>query len=167
MTVPTLCQFDGLEPWGGCRLCVVDLWRPGWDDDWFKMVTACNHPVAEGMTKLVVEAFEVVHVDHHQREGFAVSCRAIHLFRQPLLEVPNRDTGGNGHDQGARGKPGLDLGKGLFRCFHPHCEAQGNTLDLWAAYHRLPIGQAAHSLAETFAPGLTSPEKPVTEKRNP
>ncbi len=47
--VPTLCHFDGLEPWGGCRLCVVDLWRPGWDEDWFKMVTACNHPVADGI----------------------------------------------------------------------------------------------------------------------
>ncbi|MCP4900316.1 MAG: 2Fe-2S iron-sulfur cluster binding domain-containing protein, partial [bacterium] len=47
--VPTLCQFDALEPWGGCRLCVVDMWREGWDDDWYKMVTACNHPVEEGM----------------------------------------------------------------------------------------------------------------------
>ena len=25
--VPTLCHFDGLEPWGGCRLCVVDMSR--------------------------------------------------------------------------------------------------------------------------------------------
>ena len=47
--VPTLCQFDGLEPWGGCRLCVVDMWQQGWDADWFKMVTACNHPVKDGM----------------------------------------------------------------------------------------------------------------------
>ncbi|TFG36099.1 MAG: 2Fe-2S iron-sulfur cluster binding domain-containing protein [Candidatus Aminicenantes bacterium] len=48
--VPTLCNFDGLEPWGGCRLCVVDMSLAKWDDDWFKMVTACNHPVEEGMT---------------------------------------------------------------------------------------------------------------------
>ncbi len=47
--VPTLCQFDGLEPWGGCRLCVVDIWQEGWDEDWYKMVTACNHPVKEGL----------------------------------------------------------------------------------------------------------------------
>jgi bidirectional [NiFe] hydrogenase diaphorase subunit len=50
--VPTLCQFDGLEPWGGCRVCVVDMWREGWDDDWYKMVTACNHPVEDGMRVL-------------------------------------------------------------------------------------------------------------------
>jgi len=48
--VPTLCNFDGLESWGGCRLCVVDMSTAKWDDDWFKMVTACNHPVEEGMT---------------------------------------------------------------------------------------------------------------------
>jgi len=63
--------------------------------------------------------------------------------------------------------------KGVFRCFHPQCQAQGNTLDLWAAYHRLPLGQAAESLATTFASHLTSPEKSATEnqaateKRNP
>ncbi len=61
----------------------------------------------------------------------------------------------------------VHLGKGVFRCFHPGCQAQGNTLDLWAAYHRLPIGQAAQRLAETFAPALTSPNKSVTEERNP
>jgi len=61
----------------------------------------------------------------------------------------------------------VHLGKGVFRCFHPPCQAQGNTLDLWAAYHRLAIDEAAENLAHTFAPHLTSPAKPVTEKRNP
>lgn len=50
--IPTLCDFDGLEPWGGCRLCVVDMSKASWDDDWFKLVTACNHPAEEGMTVL-------------------------------------------------------------------------------------------------------------------
>jgi len=61
----------------------------------------------------------------------------------------------------------VHLGKGVFRCFHPDCQTQGNTLDLWAAYHRLPIGEAARTLADVFAPHLTSTEKSVTEKRNP
>jgi NADH dehydrogenase/NADH:ubiquinone oxidoreductase subunit G len=65
VTIPTLCQFDGLEPWGGCRLCVVDMWRPGWDEDWFKMVTACNHPAEDGSkvftrTERVLETRRVV-----------------------------------------------------------------------------------------------------------
>jgi transposase InsO family protein len=61
----------------------------------------------------------------------------------------------------------VHLGKGVFRCFHPSCQTQGNTLDLWAAYHRLSIGQAAKSLAETFAPPLTTTSSSITEKRNP
>ncbi len=61
----------------------------------------------------------------------------------------------------------VHMSKGVFRCFHPTCQAQGNTLDLWAAYHRLPIGQAAQSLAATFAPHLTPADKSATEKRNP
>jgi hypothetical protein len=61
----------------------------------------------------------------------------------------------------------VHLGKGVFHCFHPECQAHGNTLDLWAAYHHLPLGEAAQSLANTFAPHLTSAEKSVTEKRNP
>jgi putative transposase len=61
----------------------------------------------------------------------------------------------------------VHLGKGLFRCFHPSCQAQGNTLDLWAAYHRQDLLAAARTLAETFAPTLTSNHDPPTEKRNP
>jgi transposase InsO family protein len=61
----------------------------------------------------------------------------------------------------------VNLAKGVFRCFHPPCEASGNTLDLWAAVHRLPIHQAAQQLAETFAPHLTTKPKPATERRNP
>jgi putative transposase len=61
----------------------------------------------------------------------------------------------------------VHLGKGVFRCFHPSCRTQGNTLDLWAAYHRLDIGPAARNLAETFAPSLTSTNNHITEKRNP
>ena len=61
----------------------------------------------------------------------------------------------------------VNLPKGVFRCFHPPCQAAGNTLDLWAAVHRLPIDQAARHLAQTLAPHLTITPKPVTEKRNP
>lgn len=51
----------------------------------------------------------------------------------------------------------VHLGKGLFRCFHSACQAQGNTLDLWAAYHHLPIHQAAQTLAQTFNHRLDIP----------
>jgi len=44
----------------------------------------------------------------------------------------------------------VNLEHNVFQCFHPHCRARGNVLDLWAAVHRLPLKQAAWHLAETF-----------------
>jgi NADH dehydrogenase/NADH:ubiquinone oxidoreductase subunit G len=44
--IPTLCDQDDLEPYGACRLCLVE-WDRG---DWSKMVTSCNFPVKEGQS---------------------------------------------------------------------------------------------------------------------
>lgn len=49
--IPTLCHHEALEPWGGCRLCVVDITREGWDG-WCKMVVSCMYPVEEGLIVL-------------------------------------------------------------------------------------------------------------------
>jgi transposase len=55
------------------------------------------------------------------------------------------------------------LGKNVFQCFHPPCGAHGNVLDLWAAFHRLPLYEAARHLAQTFGLSLSTPGP---EKRN-
>ncbi len=44
----------------------------------------------------------------------------------------------------------LHLGKNAFHCFQADCQAKGNALDFWAAFHRLPPYEAALHLAETF-----------------
>lgn len=46
--IPTLCQHEALEPWGGCRLCLVDVTRESWDG-WCKMVVSCMYPVEDGL----------------------------------------------------------------------------------------------------------------------
>ena len=43
--VPTLCHMDGLEPYGVCRMCVVQI-KHGKRT---KLVTSCNFPAAEGL----------------------------------------------------------------------------------------------------------------------
>jgi DNA primase len=58
----------------------------------------------------------------------------------------------------------VNLQKNVFRCFCPECGAKGNVLDLWAVVHKLPLGEAARHLAQTF--GLDLPtgireEEPV------
>jgi NADH dehydrogenase/NADH:ubiquinone oxidoreductase subunit G len=55
--IPTLCYMEGLDPYGGCRLCLVQIG----DDKNPKLVTACTYPVEAGLnvrtnTKRVISA---------------------------------------------------------------------------------------------------------------
>ena len=43
--VPTLCYHPALEPYGGCRLCVVELVQPSGRS---RLVAACAYPCEEG-----------------------------------------------------------------------------------------------------------------------
>jgi bidirectional [NiFe] hydrogenase diaphorase subunit len=43
--VPTLCHMDGLEPYGVCRMCVVEVKR----GKRTRLVTSCNYPAQEGL----------------------------------------------------------------------------------------------------------------------
>jgi len=65
ISVPALCHHPALPPFGACRLCIVDIWKPSWDPDWFRLVASCLYPVEEGLvvftnTKRVIEARKVV-----------------------------------------------------------------------------------------------------------
>jgi heterodisulfide reductase subunit A len=43
--IPTLCHYEHLEPYGVCRMCVVEATKNGRR----RIVTACNYPVGEGI----------------------------------------------------------------------------------------------------------------------
>ncbi|MCJ7818844.1 MAG: 2Fe-2S iron-sulfur cluster-binding protein, partial [Syntrophales bacterium] len=44
--IPTLCHSEGLKPYGGCRLCLVEVTA----GPRTLLTTACTYPVAEGIT---------------------------------------------------------------------------------------------------------------------
>jgi heterodisulfide reductase subunit A2 len=46
LNIPTLCHFEGLKPYGGCRLCMVEVTN----GPRTQLTTACTYPVAEGIT---------------------------------------------------------------------------------------------------------------------
>ncbi len=46
--IPTLCHHDALEPFGGCRVCMVEITHPNWKG-WKGLVTACLYPIEEGL----------------------------------------------------------------------------------------------------------------------
>jgi len=65
VSIPALCHHEAVEPFGGCRLCVVDIWKPGWDPDWFRLVVSCLYPAEDGIqvhtaTPRVIETRRVV-----------------------------------------------------------------------------------------------------------
>ncbi|MCM8758603.1 MAG: 2Fe-2S iron-sulfur cluster-binding protein [Candidatus Omnitrophica bacterium] len=43
--IPAICWHPGLEPYGACRLCLVEVEKSGRK----RMVTSCNYPVEEGL----------------------------------------------------------------------------------------------------------------------
>jgi len=45
ITIPTLCLHDALEPFGGCRLCIVEVEVNGWS----RLVVSCVYTVADGL----------------------------------------------------------------------------------------------------------------------
>ena len=46
--IPTLCHHDALEPFGACRLCLVEITHADWKG-WKGLVTACHYPIEEGL----------------------------------------------------------------------------------------------------------------------
>ena len=43
--IPTLCLHDELEPFGGCRLCIVEVEVGGWS----RLVVSCVYPAADDL----------------------------------------------------------------------------------------------------------------------
>jgi bidirectional [NiFe] hydrogenase diaphorase subunit len=45
INIPTLCYHEKLEPFGGCRLCIVELEQRGWT----RLVVSCVYPVEKNL----------------------------------------------------------------------------------------------------------------------
>ena len=45
ISIPTLCHHEKLEPFGGCRLCIVEVEMNGWT----KRVVSCVYPVEDNL----------------------------------------------------------------------------------------------------------------------
>ena len=45
IAIPTLCHHPQLEPFGGCRLCLVELEAKGWT----RLVVSCVYPAEDGL----------------------------------------------------------------------------------------------------------------------
>jgi NADH dehydrogenase/NADH:ubiquinone oxidoreductase subunit G len=67
--IPTLCHMDGLEPYGACRLCLVEVG----EGKGARLVTSCTFPVAEGL-KVRTASERVVRARRMVVELLLASC---------------------------------------------------------------------------------------------
>jgi NADH dehydrogenase/NADH:ubiquinone oxidoreductase subunit G len=67
--IPTLCQLDGLEPYGACRLCVVEVG----DDGSSTLVSACTYPSQPGL-RVRTSSARVVRARRMVLELLLASC---------------------------------------------------------------------------------------------
>lgn len=59
--IPTLCYYEGLEPYGGCRLCLVEIG----EGSKTKIVSSCTYRIEEGLnvrtnTRRVIQARKIM-----------------------------------------------------------------------------------------------------------
>ena len=72
--IPTLCHHEQLEPFGGCRLCIVEVEERGWT----KMVVSCVYLAAEGI---------VVNTRSEKIDGIRKTILELLLAHAPDAEV--------------------------------------------------------------------------------
>ncbi len=48
IAIPTLCHHEAVEPWGACRLCLVEVSRADWPEP--RIVVSCMYPTAAGLS---------------------------------------------------------------------------------------------------------------------
>ncbi|MGD8586051.1 MAG: 2Fe-2S iron-sulfur cluster-binding protein [Chloroflexota bacterium] len=78
--LPTLCHWEGLPPYGACRLCLVEVERPGavTGETEAAVVAACTYPAADGLV-----------VDTHGPQATAVRRMMLEFM---LARCPNSET---------------------------------------------------------------------------
>jgi bidirectional [NiFe] hydrogenase diaphorase subunit len=97
--VPTLCDHPDLEPFGGCRLCMVEVSHPDWGG-WSGLMTSCLYPVAEGL-EISTRSDRVLQSRRQTLSLLLARCPSSETIRQlaaeqavdaqPLFSEPDAD----------------------------------------------------------------------------
>ncbi|MBF0515827.1 MAG: molybdopterin-dependent oxidoreductase [Nitrospirae bacterium] len=153
VTIPTLCYIDGLEAYGGCRMCVVEV------EGVSRLQTACTTKVNEGMV-VVTESDEITKTRKAMLEFLLINhpldCHVCDKAGECLLQDQVARFGaseGRFAERKRRHRENMDdpfIVRNMQRCILcTRCtrmcdEGQG-------AYAISVTGRGAHSYIETFS----------------
>ncbi len=80
--IPALCHHAGLEPYGACRLCTVEMKRRGRT----RFVTACNFPVEENIS-IETDSERVRNIRKLIVETLLARCPGVKILRDLADEM--------------------------------------------------------------------------------
>jgi NADH dehydrogenase/NADH:ubiquinone oxidoreductase subunit G len=77
VVIPTLCYHEGLRPYGGCRLCMVEVVQ----NKQRRLVTSCNLPAEAGM-EVFTETEPVKQVKRNVVELLLARCSEVPMMQE-------------------------------------------------------------------------------------
>jgi len=80
--IPTLCYPEALEPYGSCRLCMVEVIR----NRRSRLVTSCNYPAEDGL-QVLTNSERVKKTRKMVMELFLARCPNVPVIRQLAGEM--------------------------------------------------------------------------------
>lgn len=97
--VPALCHLDGLPGYGACRLCLVEVQRPG-EDDQPEVVAACTYPIQEGLA-VTTDSHGALTVRRMMFEFLLARCPTSTVLREMAADhgVFESRLSGNGQEE--------------------------------------------------------------------
>jgi heterodisulfide reductase subunit A len=83
INIPTLCHYDGVKPYGGCRVCLVEVTQ----GSRVQLTASCTYPVAEGLV-VRTDTDEVL-----EARGFVMDLLLSRCPEVPALQEMARQMG--------------------------------------------------------------------------
>lgn len=82
--IPTLCEHKAVEPFGSCRLCMVEVTKEAWKG-WKGLMTACLYPAAPDLI-IDTESAAVLHVRRNVLDLLLARCPGSKLIQRLAAE---------------------------------------------------------------------------------
>ena len=87
INIPTLCYYQAIEPYGGCRLCLVEVRQGGRT----RLTTACTAPAEEGL-EVITSSNRITKARQMTMELLLARCSEVPEIQQMALQLGLQDT---------------------------------------------------------------------------
>lgn len=87
INIPTLCYYQAIEPYGGCRLCLVEVGAGGR----FRLTTACTAPAESGL-EVVTSSARIVKARQMTMELLLARCPEVPEIRRMAEQLGVQDS---------------------------------------------------------------------------